>query len=180
MVRHGVSKHYPQIKTGLFCFQKFVHEKPPKFRHNGLLRWESIGQRWFPSQRASNVEGVSPPWRLMITYKRHRYIHLIRQIVCMRIPDNAIFRTVGLDQHGIYIHIHLELWFMLSIVVAHEHLQWKTNGGFLRSYITTCKNRAHLFQAQYSIKWSAIYVFYWNNSCVFHMNILFEVHHIFI
>ena len=29
-------------------------------------------------------------------------------------------------------------------------------------------------------KWSAIYVFYWNNSCAFHMNILFEMYHIFI
>ena len=38
--------------TGLFCFQKFVHDNPPKFRHNSLLRGESIGQRWFPSQRA--------------------------------------------------------------------------------------------------------------------------------
>ena len=35
----------------------------------------------------------------------------------------------------------------------------KTNGGFLRSYFTTCMNRAHLVQAQYSIKWSAIYEF---------------------
>ena len=94
--------------TGLFCFQKFVHDNPPKFRHNGLLRGESIGGRWFPSQRASNVEGVSTPWRLMITYKRHRYmwnnIHLIIQIVCMRIPDNTIFWVVGLEKHGIYIY----------------------------------------------------------------------------
>ena len=96
--------------TGLFCFHKFVHNNPPtptpKFRHNGLLRGESIARRWFPSQWASNVEGVSTPWRLMITYKRHRYmwnnILLIRQIVCMRIPNNAIFWVVGLDQHGLY------------------------------------------------------------------------------
>ena len=88
--------------TGLFCFQKFV-------------------------LRARNVEGVSTPWRLMITYKRHRYmwnnIHLIRQIVCLRIPDNAIFWVVGLDQHGIYIYWHLEYWFMLSIIIAHANLQ---------------------------------------------------------
>ena len=67
--------------TGLVCFQNFVHDNPTKFRHNGLLRGESIGWRWFPSQRASNVEGVSTPRRLMITYMRHRYmwnnIHLI-------------------------------------------------------------------------------------------------------
>ena len=31
MVRHGVSNHYPQIKTGLFCFQTFVHDKPQGF-----------------------------------------------------------------------------------------------------------------------------------------------------
>ena len=95
--------------TGLYFFQKFVHDSPPKFRHNGLLRGESFSRRWFPSQRASNVEGISMQWRLMITYKRHRYmwnnIHLIRQIVCMRIPDNAIFSVVGLDQHGIFIYI---------------------------------------------------------------------------
>ena len=104
--RHGASwrlKSFPQIETGLFCFQKFVHDKPQKCRHNGLLRWESFGRRWFPSQRASNVEGVSTPWRLMITYKWHRYIHLIRQLVCMRKPDNALFCLVGLDQHGTYI-----------------------------------------------------------------------------
>ena len=69
---------------------------------------------------------------------------------------------------------------MLSIIKAHANLQCKTNGGFLRSYFTTCMNRAHLVQAQYTIKWLAIYVFYWNNSCVSHMNILFEVYHIFI
>ena len=46
---------------------------------------------------------------------------------------------------------------MLSIIIAHANLLWKTNGGFLRSYFTTCMNRAHLVQAQYSIKWSAIY-----------------------
>ena len=47
--------------TRLFCFQKFAHDNPPKFRHNGL------------SRGASNVEGISTPWRLMLTYKRHRY-----------------------------------------------------------------------------------------------------------
>ena len=80
----------------------------------------------------------------------------------------------------IYIYIHLEYWFILSIIIAQANLQWKTNGGFLGSYFTTCMNRAHLVQTQYSIKWSAIYSFYWNNSCVFHMNFLFEVYHIFI
>ena len=79
-----------------------------------------------------------------------------------------------------YIYRHLEYWFVISIITAHANLQWKTNGGFLRSYFTTCMNRAHLVQAQNSIKWSAIDVSYWNNSCVFHMNILFEVYHIFI
>ena len=34
--------------TRLFCFQKFVHDNPQKFRHNGLWRGESIGRRWFP------------------------------------------------------------------------------------------------------------------------------------
>ena len=69
---------------------------------------------------------------------------------------------------------------MLSIIIAPTNLQWKTNGGLLRSHFTTCMNRAHLVQAQHSTKWSAIYVFYWNYSYVFHMNILFEVYHIFI
>ena len=56
----------------------------------------------------------------------------------------------------------------------------KNKWWLLRSYFTMCMNRAHLVQAQYSNKWSAIYVFYWNKSCVFHMNILFEVYHICI
>ena len=93
------------LTTGRFCFQKLVHDNRQTFRHNGLLRGESIGRRWFPLQRASNVEGVSTPWRVMITYKRHRYmwnnILLLRQIVCMRIQDNAIFWVVGVDQLGI-------------------------------------------------------------------------------
>ena len=85
-----------------------------------------------PLTKGQKCGRCSPPWRLMITYKRHRYIHLTRQIVCMWIPDNAIFCLVGLDQHGIYIYIcrHLEQWFMLSIIIAHANLQWKTNGGF--------------------------------------------------
>ena len=139
--------------TGLFCFQKFVHDNPPKFRHNGLLRGESIGRRRFPSLKARNVEGVSTPWRLMITYKRHRYmwnnIHLIRQIVCMRIPDNAIFWVVGLDQHGIYI---LTFRILIYVINYYSTRKFATNGGFLRSYFTTCMNRAHFVQAQYSIK----------------------------
>ena len=69
---------------------------------------------------------------------------------------------------------------MLLIIIAHANLQWKTNGGFLRSYFTMCMNRTRLAQAQYYIKWSAIYVFYWNNSCVFHRNILFQVYPIHI
>ena len=110
--RHGASWRLKSLPSnhrqpGCFVLKSLSMITPLKFRHNGLLRGESIGWRWFPSQRASNVEGVSTPWRLMITYKRHRYmwnnIHLIRQIVCMRIPDNAIFWVVGLDQHGIYI-----------------------------------------------------------------------------
>ena len=80
--------------TGLFCFQKFFRDNPPKFRHNGLLRGESFSRRWFPSTRARYM------WN---------NIHLIRQIVCMRIPDNAIFWVVGLDQHGIY-----GLWWSLA------------------------------------------------------------------
>ena len=98
-------------QPGCFGFTSLsmITPPPPKFRHNGLLRGESIARRWFPSQWASNVEGVSTPWRLMIAYKRHRYmwnnILLIRQIVCIRIPNNAIFWVVGLDQHGIYIDI---------------------------------------------------------------------------
>ena len=112
--RHGTSwrlKSLPSNHRQPDCFQKFVHDNPPKFRHNGLLRGESFGRMWFPSQRDSNVEGVSTPWRPMITYKRHRYmwnnIHLIRQIVCMRIPDNAIFWVDGLDQHDVFHLTHL-------------------------------------------------------------------------
>ena len=44
---------------GLSCFQKFVHDNPPKFRHNGLLLGESISWRWFPSQRACDVAMMS-------------------------------------------------------------------------------------------------------------------------
>ena len=59
MASHIIAHNSPT--TGLFFFQKFVHDNPQKLRHNGLLPGESIGLRWFPSQRASNVEGVSTP-----------------------------------------------------------------------------------------------------------------------
>ena len=44
MVRHGVSNHYSQITDNQTI--KFVHDNLPKFRHNGLLRGESIGRRF--------------------------------------------------------------------------------------------------------------------------------------
>ena len=95
--------------TGLFRFQKFVHDNPQSFVMMAYYEGNPSAEGDSPHKGPVMWKVFSTPWRLMITYKRQKYmwnnIHLMRQIVCMRIPDNAIFWVIGLDQHGLYIDI---------------------------------------------------------------------------